>query len=564
VSQFLGKTRSFLDFSANINLPTAITRTALLFGFGIAVIGVFAQLVPSFSAARHTIITYKQERARTLRAPWWQRAWLDLMLFVPAAYGAYLLRTQGSGALADPFQNPLLLLVPALGIFALTLFLLRILPLFMAAFAWIASRTKSVGILLAARHLSRMPGLYSAPLILLVLTLSLSTFTATLAQTLDRHLHDQSFYKVGADMSIVESGESTQAPGLVMGQAAETETDSEEPLWYFLPVSEHLTVPGVQAAARVALTPGSAIIGSNYVNIRMMGIDRVDFSQVAFWRQDFAQVPLGALMNTLALTTEGVLVPRGFLEQYNMKPGDAFRISLNQFREAEPFEVKVVGVFELWPTWYPSDGPMIIGNLDHLFERAGTEFPYNVWLKVKKDADYDILIAGVRDLFRHVFDWSISTNLVTTEQELPQRQGLFGLLSVGFIALAMLTVLGFLLYALFSFRRRFVELGMLRAVGLSSMQMILFLASELAFVLLTGLAAGTGLGVAVSNLFIPYLQVGGEKAARIPPYLVAIDWGSVFQIYILFGILFVVALAVLAALLLRMKIFQAVKLGESV
>ena len=105
---------------------------------------------------------------------------------------------------------------------------------------------------------------------------------------------------------------------------------------------------------------------------------------------------------------------------------------------------------------------------------------------------------------------------------------------------------------------------MLRAVGLSSMQMILFLASELAFVLLTGLAAGTGLGVAVSNLFIPYLQVGGEKAARIPPYLVAIDWGSVFQIYILFGILFVVALAVLAALLLRMKIFQAVKLGESV
>ena len=142
-------------------------------------------------------------------------------------------------------------------------------------------------------------------------------------------------------------------------------------------------MPGVQAAARVALTPGSAIIGSNYVNIRMMGIDRVDFSQVAFWRQDFAQMPLGALMNTLALTTEGVLVPRGFMEQYNMKPGDAFRISLNQFREAEPFEVKVVGVFELWPTWYPTDGPMIIGNLDHLFERAGTEFPYNVWLKVE-------------------------------------------------------------------------------------------------------------------------------------------------------------------------------------
>ena len=106
VSQFLGKTRSFLDFTANINLPTAITRTALLFGFGIAVIGIFAQLVPSFSAARHTIITYKQESAAGARCarPGGSAPGCDLMLLVPAAYGAYLLRTQGGGALADPFK----------------------------------------------------------------------------------------------------------------------------------------------------------------------------------------------------------------------------------------------------------------------------------------------------------------------------------------------------------------------------------------------------------------------------------------------------------------------------
>ena len=36
------------------------------------------------------------------------------------------------------------------------------------------------------------------------------------------------------------------------------------------------------------------------------------------------------------------------------------------------------------------------------------------------------------------------------------------------------------------------------------------------------------------------------------------------RIYALFGILFFVALVVLAVLLLRMKIFQAIKLGETV
>ena len=60
---------------------------------------------------------------------------------------------------------------------------------------------------MAARYLSRSTSGYSAPLILLVMTLSLSTFTATLAQTLDRHMHDQTFYKVGADVHVIELGE---------------------------------------------------------------------------------------------------------------------------------------------------------------------------------------------------------------------------------------------------------------------------------------------------------------------------------------------------------------------
>ncbi len=134
---------------------------------------------------------------------------------------------------------------------------------------------------------------------------------------------------------------------------------------------------------------------------------------------------------------------------------------------------------------------------------------------------------------------------------------------MGFGAAALLTVLGFLLYALFSFRRRFIELGMLRAIGLSAWQMTMFLAWELAFLIITGLTVGTGLGYWASELFIPYLQVGSGPAARIPPFLVQIAWPAIFRIYALFGLLFIVALVVLAVALLRMKIFQAVKLGET-
>ena len=148
------------------------------------------------------------------------------------------------------------------------------------------------------------------------------------------------------------------------------------------------------------------------------------------------------------------------------------------------------------------------------------------------------------------------------EQTRPERQGLFGLLSVGFLAAAALTVLGFLVYAVVSFQRRFIELGMLRAVGLSAAQMAGYLTGEQALLILTGAGVGTALGVWASSLFIPYLQVGADKTALVPPFVVQIAWGELWTIYAVFGVMFILAVVVLIALLLRMRVFEVVKLGE--
>jgi putative ABC transport system permease protein len=321
----------------------------------------------------------------------------------------------------------------------------------------------------------------------------------------------------------------------------------------------------VQAAARVAVSGIRITTENGEVKGIYDGIDRIDFPKVAFWRRDFAYQQLGDLMNDLALTSEGVLVSTDLLTNYRLKIGDSLKISTYQFDETKTLTFKIMGAFNYFPGWYPqTDGPLVVGNLDYFYEQVGGQFPYDVWLKVDPAAPVKPLLDGITKLYGVVLRSQVSSVMLSTEQLRPERQGFFGLLSVGFAALAFLTVLGFLLYALFSFQRRFIELGMLRAIGLSSGQMLAFLASELAFLFLAGLAAGTGLGVWVSNLFIPHLQVGNVMASLVPPFVVHVDWGSVFQVYILFGSLFVAALAVLGILLMRMKIFQAIKLGESV
>jgi putative ABC transport system permease protein len=550
VAQLIGQTRRFLDFSAPFAARMVYTPLALGAGAAVVIIALLAQVLPTLGASAHTVITYKQERARMQRRPLWQRLWLDVLLFIPAGYGTYLLQTQGTLAVLDrelsrnPFENPLLFLVPALGIFALSLFSLRLLPLLMALIAWIAARTRSTAFVLATRYLARSPGFYNTPLLLLVLTLSLSIFTASLALTFDQHLEDQSYYLVGADVSFSDFGQPPE-PGVEVTTAA--------PQWIFRPVSDYLELPGVEAASRVGIYSATTSLGGSARSAVFLGLDRYDFAQVAYWRSDFAPDSLGALMNELALNPDGVLLPLDVIDRYALQIGDTVRVTVNMFGFSAVVDLRIVGGFKLFATWIPASGPLFVGNLDYLFEQAGAPFPYRVWLRTDDSGAFQ-----PGETY-----WQQPDKLIADTQQGPERQGLFGLLSVGFIAAAALTVIGFLLYVLFSFRRRFIEMGVLRAVGLSAGQMVGLLAWELIFLILLGGLIGTGLGAWASLWFIPYLQVDTGPTTGIPPVLVQLAWPSVFRIYALFGLLFVLALTALALILRRMRIFQAIKLGET-
>jgi putative ABC transport system permease protein len=296
-----------------------------------------------------------------------------------------------------------------------------------------------------------------------------------------------------------------------------------------------------------------------------LGVDRYYLPGIAFWRGDFSPNSLGALMNELAMRSDGVLVDRNFMSRSALLHGDTIRLSVETIGQIQEIELQIVGSFNLFPTWYPGEGPLFVGNLDYLFDEAGGEFPYQVWLSTDPKMNQQTIVErGLRSINPAVIDWDASLIVIEEEQRRPERQGLFGVLSIGFAAAALLTVIGILLYAYFSFRRRFIELGVLRAIGLSAGTMTSYLAWELIFLILLGVGIGTALGTLMSMLFIPYLQVGTDVTARIPPYQVRIDWSSIFQIYALFALLFLITLGVLVVLLKRMKIFQAIKLGDTI
>ena len=258
----------------------------------------------------------------------------------------------------------------------------------------------------------------------------------------------------------------------------------------------------------------------------------------------------------------GVQVGKTALDK-GLKIGDTLPAVLTLFGDRREVKFKIVAAVDLWPGYYPQDEPIIIANLNYIFDQMGGQYPYDVWISRHADANVDAILSGVRGLGIAVLDARDAATLIAEEQAMPRRQGLFGLLSVGFVAAAGLTLLGFLLSALIAARRRAIDLGVLRALGMSGLQVALELTIEQVLLVLCGIGAGTAIGLLAARLVVPLLQVGAGPHPGTPFYPPQIAWEQVSLIYVVFAAALLLTLLALSWTLGRMQLFQAVKLGDA-
>ena len=59
----------------------------------------------------------------------------------------------------------------------------------------------------AVRSLARSSRHYTGPMLLVILTIGLASFTASMARTLDDHMVDDAYYRSGSDFNVYEVGE---------------------------------------------------------------------------------------------------------------------------------------------------------------------------------------------------------------------------------------------------------------------------------------------------------------------------------------------------------------------
>jgi putative ABC transport system permease protein len=545
LARLMGYTSSFLSLASRSPLPVTLAGINLFLLLAALAVALIARLWPAVQAARQSVVEFEREQARPIRAPFWYRYYLDLLLLLATYYAYRQLTNVGSLALLvedqpeDLYRDPLLILVPALFILTAALLTLRVFPLVMRIIDRFAGGVPWTTPYLALRRLGRQSQGYINPLLLMIVSLGLGVYTISMAASLDQWLVDRMYYRVGTDLTF------EPAP-LVEGE----DLDLIDGAWIPLP-GEFRKLPGVTAATR--LGDYSMVIdlaGRDEIRGRFLAIDRSDFASVAWFRRDFAADSLGGLMNRLALASDGILVSEQFMEENHVQIGDQIhlRVGVSNLLTI-PSSFTVVGTYKYFPTVYEEERMAVIGNLEYLSTLLGVALPHYIWLRTQDSIDGQAVlkaVPGTMGISVSSLRQSNTRALIEEEKAKTERVGVFGTLSVGFVAAVVMAAVGLMIYSYAALQERLYRFAVLRAMGLRRRQIVGQVVLEYAFLTALGAVAGALIGKAAAELFVPFFRVSGERIP-LPPLLPIVAEQDISELVVFFaGIMILLELLVIA------------------
>ena len=298
--------------------------------------------------------------------------------------------------------------------------------------------------------------------------------------------------------------------------------------------------------------------------VQLMTVVPHEFSEVIRFEDRLLPVHINNYLNALAEYTPGVILSSSF-KDYGLSLGDTVTCT---WGGNDDFDVTVLAFVDYWPGLSPykttKDGSYMdfaIMNFDYVRVVTNVE-PYQVWFKLEDNASVNDFYKSVDNAKIELTDIQARSQQIIEKKNDPMLQGMNGALTLGFIIIMIMCIIGFLIYWILSIKSRTLQFGILRAMGMKFREIIAMIVYEQ--VLVSGVAIFTAMfiGGVTSDLFVPLFQSIFDASKSVPEFVVLPDRGDYIKLYIIIGAMLLSAFIILGRLIKKIKISQALKLGE--
>lgn len=566
ITQILGSANAFLEFVSRRALPIEITVTPILYALAGCLVAVIAMVFPARRYMKGSIVTQKQKKNRKQK-PFWRKAFLDVIALGVSVYGLYSFNNQkemiAQKIIQGEVPDPLLLLCSSLFIIGAGLLAIRVIPALITIVYHIFRRFWSPAMYASFLKVLRQRNNQDFIMIFLVMTIALGVFNAQTASTINESGEKNIRYLTGADIVLREAWSSN---------SDQVQQDPSLDLIYYEPdFGVFETMEGAEHAARVyrADKINAAVPGGNVNNIQLLAIDTDDFGKVAHFDHSLYPEHPFNFLNAMAYNARAVLLSSNFREQYGYKVGDVINF---QNTAKDSCRGIIHGFVDYWPGYQPfvyrkgtdgiyreSPNYLIVANLSQVQDAFGIR-PYEIWLKAEDGVDFIYEYAEENEIrFPKFID--MADEIVKGKND-PMLKSLNGVLTVGFIVVLALCIIGFLMYWILSIRQRTLQFGIYRAMGMSMREIFTMLINEQILISVVSIVLGGVIGFAASVLFMPMIQIAYSSVDNALPLTNELNITATAQLFSIVGCMLLLCMVILVIIIRRMKIAQALKLGE--
>ncbi len=568
VTRGLGSASSFLEFGIRRELNIGFTSEAFVYTLVSGLICILIMTLPSIPASRLSIVGAKRGGARK-KKPLWERFYLDVLFLLVALYGFYNFSHHTDDLLESALKgealDPLLYFSSSLFILGAGMLLIRLRPFLVKLIFFLGKKhfkPASYAAMLESIRSARSQQYIS---LFVILTVALGMFDAVSARTILENSLANTSYIDGTDIRFRE---------VWVDNSATRRFDPSIELTYIEP--NYTDYAGFtkysDGYTRVYLEDGYVKAGAGARDsVSIMGIHTKEFGTITNLDSSLLSVPYRQLLNDLALSPTGVLLSSDFRDIKGVAVGD--KISFYDKNNVSADAV-VVGFFEYWPGYKPvtrelsasgeitqKDNYMIVANYSFIRKRFGLQ-PYYVWMGTGENADNEFFYQWLEESGTSLTYLSDRSKDMEKTVEDPLLQGMNGILTMSFIVMLILCAAGYLIYWVLSIKSREMMLGVLRAMGLHSGEMITMLSIEQAICGLYSVAAGAVVGVIAYTLYVPMLQTAYSSSAQILPLVMIRDSSDMIKLFTAIGLMLIVSIFVLTLIIRKQNMIRALKLGE--